>query len=595
MSLNKRVEEYLDYYCDLEEPSYAVLLKGQWGCGKSHFISCYKNKNLSKKFIYVSLYGLKETSQIDDALFQSANPRLGSKSVGVISKIAASSLQAATTLDLSNGRAYFRKLATKMKDCILIFDDLERCEIALQEIFGYINDFVEHEKRHVIMIADASKIESSKYQEIKEKLIGQELEIKLDIEGALDTFCNSVKVEGCKSFLIKSCFYIQLNYAVSTFNNLRTLKKVIYDFELIYNALPNKALKKEKLLEDILKTLLVLSLEVRGGSIKNNDIEALFQVNLYLEGKKENDSSFVQIRKKYSLPYSPILGSDFWETFFSTGFFNEQKLSEGVGNSSYFQDENMPDWMKLWHGLDVSDKEFEHRKQQVLVSLEKKEYTDEPVILHVFGLFLWMSKNGLYSTPSSEILEEFKKYIDGLVNDESLIFIEEERGHNLGAHYSLSYFGREEKEFNELCEHFNEKRQYLTENKLLPEQAKELLQIMVEDARKFEQILVLSNSDEQKYYNIPILCYLAPEDFVNSLNDTTDQRTVGSALQRRYEFTNFNELLLDELPWLKEVKNLLRTEIKKRNGKISGWRYKGILKAIDDAIEKLEALSDMND
>ena len=42
---NKHISQFLDYYCDnkkLSNSQYAVLLKGKWGSGKTHFINNYK-------------------------------------------------------------------------------------------------------------------------------------------------------------------------------------------------------------------------------------------------------------------------------------------------------------------------------------------------------------------------------------------------------------------------------------------------------------------------------------------------------------------------------------------------------------------------
>ena len=41
---NKHIKEFLNYYIELPNPQYAVLLKGKWGSGKTHFINEYKNK-----------------------------------------------------------------------------------------------------------------------------------------------------------------------------------------------------------------------------------------------------------------------------------------------------------------------------------------------------------------------------------------------------------------------------------------------------------------------------------------------------------------------------------------------------------------------
>jgi len=60
-SLNSHIETYLDYYCGLSHaPGFAVLLKGQWGSGKTWFINRYREKleENNQKCLYVSLYGM---------------------------------------------------------------------------------------------------------------------------------------------------------------------------------------------------------------------------------------------------------------------------------------------------------------------------------------------------------------------------------------------------------------------------------------------------------------------------------------------------------------------------------------------------------
>jgi len=591
MPLNKKVEIYLDKYCDLGCPSYAVLLKGQWGCGKSHFISAYQQKS-DKKFIYISLYGLKEVAQIDDALFQATNPRFGSKGMGVASKIIASSLKSTVKVDVSSSSTYLKKLLSKTKDSILIFDDLERCNIPLKQVFGYINDFVEHEKRHVIIIADASKVEENEYLSIKEKLIGQELEIQLDIKEAFKSFCTSVQNEICNSFLSKSYPHIYSIYKASGYNNLRTLRKVIQDFEYMFETMPAEAHHKNDLLQDVLNILLALSLEVRSGNIKEQDIVALFKTRISARVKQEDSSNpLVEFRKKYSFPYSPILGEELWQNFFETGILDKEELGEAVLNSSYFSDDNTPDWMKLWHAIGATDEEFESRKKKVLESLLNSLYKEEPVIIHVFGLFLWMSKKGIDKNTSKQVLQKFIGYVDELVQENSLIFFGDSGTYDSEEHFSLAYFSREEKEFQDFIHYLNQKKQANKEGNF-PVQGKELMNIMKSDTRLFEQILVLSNSDAQKYFNIPILKYIEPVRFMDALDKSKDQRIVTSAFERRYEFQYLKKDLIDELPWLEEVKVLLEEEVKNRKGKISGWRYKNLIEVIDSAIGKLRVGDD---
>jgi tRNA A37 threonylcarbamoyladenosine biosynthesis protein TsaE len=76
-SENSHVEEYLNYYCDLpHSPGFAVLLKGQWGAGKTWFVRryCEKLKDKKQQSLYVSLYGMTNIYEIEDAFFSSYTP-----------------------------------------------------------------------------------------------------------------------------------------------------------------------------------------------------------------------------------------------------------------------------------------------------------------------------------------------------------------------------------------------------------------------------------------------------------------------------------------------------------------------------------------
>jgi len=88
MPVNNHIRDYLDYYCRLDAPDYAVLLSGKWGSGKSHFISQFQEtRSEQHQFIYVSLYGLQNTSQISDAFFEHLHPILSSRGMDIAGKV----------------------------------------------------------------------------------------------------------------------------------------------------------------------------------------------------------------------------------------------------------------------------------------------------------------------------------------------------------------------------------------------------------------------------------------------------------------------------------------------------------------------------
>ncbi|MGP1388020.1 MAG: P-loop NTPase fold protein [Thainema sp.] len=141
-SVNSHVEEYLDYYCNLEHsPEFAVLLKGDWGSGKTHFIKQYikKLERKRQKSLYVSLYGMASFSDIEFAFFQQLYPPfLTSKKAILVGKLFGNFIKGMFKVDLnSDGKDdvsitlqgsninLINSLADVGKN-ILIFDDLER-------------------------------------------------------------------------------------------------------------------------------------------------------------------------------------------------------------------------------------------------------------------------------------------------------------------------------------------------------------------------------------------------------------------------------------------------------------------------------------
>ena len=211
--INKHVEEYLDYFCGLaHSPDYAVLIKGAWGSGKTWFINKYieKLKGNNKKYLYVSLYGVSTISEIEDSFFQQLHPILSSKGMAITGKILKGALKATLKIDLDGDKKSDATVTSQIPDinipdylkdtsnCIIIFDDLERCNINLEAVLGYINHFVEHQGLKVILVANEDEIfkeeaenpSKTAYRIIKEKLIGKTLGIAADVEDAIDDYVN---------------------------------------------------------------------------------------------------------------------------------------------------------------------------------------------------------------------------------------------------------------------------------------------------------------------------------------------------------------------------------------------------------------------
>ena len=180
MTEKQITEEILRYLKD-ESYNYAVLIDGEWGSGKTFFVNNTLTKEINKQEAnlntnrsvkYVSLYGCKDMADVQENIAwsfaedarrkiknrmkwgttvekESSNILLSSqKIVNVIMK---KFLPEASLYKISSDWL-------NLGSFIFIFDDLERCDCPVNEVFGFLNELVEHENTKVIIIANEKEL-----------------------------------------------------------------------------------------------------------------------------------------------------------------------------------------------------------------------------------------------------------------------------------------------------------------------------------------------------------------------------------------------------------------------------------------------------
>ena len=61
---------------------------------------------------------------------------------------------------MKNKYWFFKRI---YKDYVIVFDDLERCEMPISETLGYINDYVEHKNVKCVIVANEQEINKINY------------------------------------------------------------------------------------------------------------------------------------------------------------------------------------------------------------------------------------------------------------------------------------------------------------------------------------------------------------------------------------------------------------------------------------------------
>ena len=308
------------------DPRYAVMLKGKWGCGKSFFIQSwiekYKEKLNNEKAvlepIYISLYGLQNTSQITSAIDKVLHPFLYSKGAKITKKILkiAGKIAFKASLDWNddgkddvsmNATLDSLSLLTNHEEKetlgpkLIVFDDLERCLIDMKNLLGYINNFVEHGGCHVILVGDETHTTNdikAKLLEFKEKTVGREFEVIPDMDSAIDYFINNdvplTEWLSSKKTFIRDCFQ------ATRCDNLRLLRQCLYDFSVLYNETDDHLLKDgDAFMTSLLGSYIVVYCEYRG-----ENIDLLKDWNWsYLNGLSGNEAvkeRISNLQNKYS-------------------------------------------------------------------------------------------------------------------------------------------------------------------------------------------------------------------------------------------------------------------------------------------------------
>jgi len=546
--INTNIEHYLDYYLSLNTPKYAVLIKGDWGSGKTWFINKYKDKIAlapkAKQSLYVSLYGMKNINEIQESLFNQYLQRFVTFPA-FVRKI----IEAVFTLCLQYSRLDLQKIKFDTTRyylgssfSVLIFDDLERCHIPLAILMGYINNFVESRDFKVIILANETLIKSEElkiYQKTKEKLIGQTLEIQHDFDGAYQNFVNKEVTNNEIIDILDSVnayALIKNVFDKAESKNLRILRQIILDFQRIFQALPKITKNKDELIQDLLIVLTTLSILVKTGELDTKKINTDDLATFMTEEIQGNNINNVITKMMFFNPSfdSPYPSYTWWQKFFDKGIVDQELLDNTFQSSKYIK--NDKDWIKLYHYYQLSDDEFQKILTKVESQYLKGEYQELGIIKHIFCLLLNFSEMGLYKQDKPSIVNNAIELVENLVNNNKLSnynpsFLDVEYD-GLSFHkHDLS----ELKKFNEHIQPFLSR----LKNTELHKKAYELLEEIKVDHTSFGLKLEPRQfyNVQETYFTQPILNYLDPKDFFDVILslDNYQKKSIFSVLADRYK------------------------------------------------------------
>jgi hypothetical protein len=600
MTTNNQIKEFLTYYLDLPiSPQYAVMIKGPWGSGKSHFVKELVAERDKQQHLYVSLNGISSKTEIEQEFFRQLHPVLSSKAARLTGKLLQGALKTTINFDWNkDGRqdasgqlglpdVDFSKYIKGPHELVLIFDDLERCRMAVPEVLGYLNYFVEQEGCKVVILANEDEILERKeeladktgdYARIREKLIGKTFKLDADVGAALHSFLREINNIPAQRNVASNIPLIQSLFIASKSGNLRHLRQALLDFDRLVEHLEISKPNAE-LLTELLTTLLVLSLETRSNQLKNEEIKTIdrgWLTAAFRDDKRVNH--LLALRSKYDAfdAFNSILPKDIWGKMFETGLIPKEDIKREVLRSKYYaKEEDRPVWLRLWEMYDHDDVTLRASINEADSKLDRCDFRSSGELLHVCGALLKLSEINVYASSAKEIAAKAKKNIDALKKSGELLTERREQSIDHLSWSGRMFHGRESATFRDILDYIKTSTTEAVTCSY-PNVAAELVLLARAETEKFGEALRFRNGTPGPYYNVPILKYFDPHQFAALLSDldAPKLKTICHMLQSRYE--GKPPELRDEKQWLDQLKSQLAPFIADRKGSMAGFWLKRI-------------------
>lgn len=479
--MEELVESILDYV-RADYTDYAIMINGEWGSGKTYFWNNKIRKKINsmqlngKKYntIYMSLYGISNLEEISKKIFiettqlvdKNLRKYIDANSQIRIPEYAKTGIDMANLFGISqNDDKINYKEFFSTDDKVLCFDDLERANVDVIDILGYINNFVEHDHIKTIIICNEKELstklksnnlemktfiatymldkqgellksdkpvvekikdkiehvfdKANEYERIKEKLIGETFEYA----PKFDYIINGLLMRYESDTDLIRFLRANTNIIISTFNksgtrNLRILKHALNDFQKIYEMISkNYPNISNAIMQTMLIFTIAISFEIKAGKItkdkftdiKNNEEYKAMLVSsrVLMDNKqfyiKEFDNTYYyNFKAEYRF-------FKFIEYYVRTRIFDMKIFKENmevVLNTAGFG--KIPAYKRLlteeyWK---ISDDEFADVINEIITNVKKGEIEIIDIV-KIYAYFSYFSKKGLIEYNLEELKSIF--------------------------------------------------------------------------------------------------------------------------------------------------------------------------------------------
>ncbi|SDD54676.1 KAP family P-loop domain-containing protein [Paenibacillus sp. CF095] len=460
------LEKAINDYLKTKETTYALLIDGRWGSGKTYFIQNklmrrieviehkplhdegIRNGQSMYKPVYVSLFGLESISDLEKEIFLAINPSVKENQEKLIigKQLGRIALNVSSAFGFRVGntdislqpfiKAWTDNLDTEV---VLFFDDIERCRINYVELFGFLNKLIEQDGIKTLLIADEEQIlcgtDSSKetvqtpvtanvqdYKRFKEKIVGKTFIFSPNEKVSITSIIEKYRLhKKYYAFLNKKTKLVVEVFRDTETKNLRSLSQALSDFLIIFEKLDKMSLQDiDNVAEKLLKYTIAFTAEIKTGKFANDELSGLRKIEI--RGQYYSSSR----RKKMLLDAEKLNFTDYFMTKYYNGTTNVLMKLTSITDfliTGYLDEDELKKETSLYN---ISEKTVEVLLYEKFYEMEQVEFNNsiestlsriEEGLLSVnlfeqfYTHFLMFIEQGLITKSVIEIQNVFQKGI----------------------------------------------------------------------------------------------------------------------------------------------------------------------------------------
>lgn len=615
--------------------------------GKTHFWNNKIKKKIEsmqlngKRYttIYMSLYGISNLEEISKKIFIETTQLMDKNLRKFMDTHGQTSIPeyAKTGIDMANLFGV-TKNGDKMNyadffatdDKVLCFDDLERANVDVIDILGYINNFVEHDHIKTIIICNEKELstkfksnniemktfiatylldkqnelnkkdmpmvekiqdkiervfdKANDYERIKEKLIGETFEYapKFDyiINGILMRYEDNPDLI---RFLRENTRLIITTFNRSGTRNLRILKHALNDFEKIFEMI-NKSYQNtsHRVMQTMLIFTIAVSFEIKSGRITKDKF-------INIKDNEEYKSILVSSRvlmdnrqfyiKEFDNNYYYNFKSEyrffkFIEYYVRTRIFDMKLFKENMDTIRNTVDtENLPSYKRLlteeyWK---ISDNEFEAVIEDIIEDVKEGKIKLIDMV-KIFAYFSYFSRKGL-------IKYDLKTLKSMFFNGMNISSLTSEYCSNIEEELGKIAIEEVEEDMEEILKHFHKLNDQLLD-KMYREKAEEIMKCI---PMKMEQFY---EKFDRECMKVPIFKYYDPFQLFQRISCASNEDIVLIKEKLLDRANRYTKQIEPEMKNIKQFKQIVDDYIKGKESTIKIVMLKEFSKSLESILEK---------